>query len=1038
MSTPWGISNLLKGAGSIPPATLAGIVIGVAAAYVYGDYQLAGSFGATPSVFVLGLAILIAGWLIYTRHHAHRDDVTPDQTTQPVAAGSRDEAMSYGMINRAPVLIAHVDSNRQFQFVNDTGVRWIDRLRTTTLVGTDVEQVLGPLNWFGVSEPLERALAGTPAVFEWDFVCLETGRMQLGTTILPIRLDDGTIAGCQIVAVDVTKYGKAIEAAQRSERRLRLIMDQIPVTITYIDSSYTYRYLNRAQELWLGKSSREVVNRSVRDVVGEKVWADIEPNIRTALAGNTVPIERRRVDRSGNVVWHSGRHVPDVNDDGDVVGTYTVFFDVTQRANAEIALREREKELETAMEAAKAANKAKSQFLSNMSHEIRTPMNGVLGMAELLLRTDIDGNARKIAETIHSSGKSLLRIVNDVLDFSKIEAGKIELEKTPFHLRNLAEEVVEMMANSAIAKGLEITLQVADELPPMLIGDPLRLRQILTNLISNAIKFTEHGEVSVEVLRARGGEVPMSMSNLSQDPQDCVLVRVKDTGIGMNEETLGRLFVAFNQGDGSITRKYGGTGLGLAICKQFVEMMGGNIGAQSWIGGGSTLWFTVRLEAAREQPTPLLASAAVAGVRALVVDDNATSREIIARQLRALGMQIKTAVNGGRALEMLHEAADRGEPCGLVITDQCMPVVDGPELVASMQSTPSLASIPVILLTVGDSANARTTGIRARLSKPVRSGELARTVAEVVSNQTRVPERKHAVETPLARFDAHILLVEDNPVNQQIGVIVLEGLGCTVECANDGLIGIHAVEEKHFDLILMDCQMPNMDGFEATRQIRMREARMQAAKPGAVLPRSTIVAVTANAMQGDRERCLQAGMDDYLSKPYGPEQLAEVLERCLRRQDGVRLPPSPQLTAPRDAQAEAPASGITDGILPVFDASALKKSLPQGAKFESELTCNILTLFASDARRLVTEVQRACGAADCDAVLRAAHSLKSSAGLVGAVAICTRARELEAQARAGNAASLPGYSAALQRELERFLVNRRVQRLTAQPGTAAA
>lgn len=238
------------------------------------------------------------------------------------------------MLNRAPDLVAYVDSDQRFQFVNDTGVRWIDKLRTS-FAGVDVEQALGPLNWFGASEPLAHALAGTPAVFDWDFVCLDASRMRLGTTILPDRREDGTVAGCQIVAVDATRYGEAIEAAQRSERRLRLIMDQIPVAITYIDSSYTYRYINRAQELWLGKSFQEVVNRKVRDVVGEKVWADIEPNIRTALAGNIVPIERRRVDRSGNVVWHSGRHVPDVNDDGEIVGTYTVFFDITQRVNAD-------------------------------------------------------------------------------------------------------------------------------------------------------------------------------------------------------------------------------------------------------------------------------------------------------------------------------------------------------------------------------------------------------------------------------------------------------------------------------------------------------------------------------------------------------------------------------------------------------------------------------------------------------------------------------------------------------------------------------
>jgi PAS domain S-box-containing protein len=1070
MNMPQKSLDRLRGAWPTAQAMLPGIVIGVSAAYVYADYRAAGSLAATPSAFVLALAVLLAGWLSFSRRLVHRDAQTANQATQPSAAGTREAVMAYGMINRAPVLVAYVDSNRKFQFVNATGARWIDKLRTT-LVDADVEQALGPLNWFGANEPLARALAGTPALFEWDFVCLDTGRMRLGTTMLPDRREDGTIAGCQIVAVDTTKYGEAIEAAQRSERRLRLIMDQIPVTITYIDSSYTYRYINRAQELWLGKSYQEVVNRRVIDVTGEKVFADIEPNIKTALSGNVVPVERRRVDRAGNVVWHSGRHVPDVNDDGEVIGTYTVFFDVTQRANAEISLREREKELESAMEAAKAASRAKSQFLATMSHEIRTPMNGVLGMAELLLGSGLDDNARKIAETIHRSGSLLLRIVNDILDFSKVEAGKMELENAPFDLRNFAEEIVETMADGANSKGLEMTLQVADDLAGTFIGDPLRLRQIMTNLIGNAIKFTEQGEVSVEFLRATADQLPPSMSTAQQDLQDRVLVRVKDTGIGMNEETLGRLFAAFTQADGSTTRKYGGTGLGLAICKQLVELMGGRIGAESWIGGGSTLWFTVQLKSEGQPAKPQPASAAFAGVRTLVVDDNATNREIIARQLRSLGMKITTAPHGTRALEMLHAAADRDEPYRLVITDQHMPVLDGPALVASIQSAPTLAAIPVVLLTSAktsdDPADARATGISARLAKPVRPAELARTITDIIegketrapernvaaekqparavaptSNETRAPERNLATENTAPRFDAHILLVEDNPVNRDIGVMILEGLGCTVECAEDGLIGVRATEQKRFDIILMDCQMPNMDGYEATREIRLREAQMPVAAPGAAPSRNTIIAITANAMPDDRELCLEAGMDDYLPKPYRRDQLAEILGRWLRRQDSA--PRRLQLVTSRDAPSAPPARSdaapapldSTGSTLPAFDAGVLKEVLPQGAGLESELARKLLNLFASDAGKLIAEIERACSAGDCNVAYRTAHTLKSSGGLVGAMAISTLARELEAEARAGHAASLAGYSASLRRELERFLVDAGVQRLTAQ--TAAA
>ncbi|MCX7170406.1 MAG: response regulator [Proteobacteria bacterium] len=944
--------------------------------------------------------MLFAGWLGFTKRLAHRRADIPIIATPTAAVGSLDGgAMAYVMLNRAPVLVAYVDSDRRIQFVNDTGARWIDKIRAR-FVGEDLQQALGPLNWFSMSEPLVRALAGTPAVFDWDFVCLDVGRMRLGTTILPDRREDGTIAGCQIVAVDATKYGEAIETAQRSERRLRLIMDQIPVTITYIDASYTYRYINRAQELWLGKSFQEVVNRGVRDVVGDKVWTDIEPNIKTALSGNTVPIERRRVDRSGNVVWHSGRHVPDVNDDGEIIGTYTVFFDITQRANAEIALREREKELQAAMEAAKAASKAKSQFLANMSHEIRTPLNGVLGMAELLLSSEISGNPRKIAETIFRSGTTLLGIVNDVLDYSKIEAGKLEIERASFDLRNLVEDVVELMAEIAIAKGIEITFQVADDLAQTFVGDQMRLRQVMTNLIGNAIKFTELGEVSVEVLRATVDQLPPSMSGSSQDLQHSVLFRIKDTGIGMNEETLGRLFLAFNQADGSTTRKYGGTGLGLAICKELVELMGGKIGAESWIGGGSTFWFTVHLVAQGDKVQAQPASDDVAGIRTLVVDDSATNREIVARQLRALGMEITTAPHGGRALEMLRASAQRGEPYRLVITDQRMPVLDGIELAAAIRSDSKLAGIPVILLASARSsdnpADERPPGIAARLSKPVRPAELARTVVEIVTNKVRQTASTDVPAKPAARFDAHILLVEDNPVNREIGVAILTGFGCIVECAEDGLVAARAAEEKHFDLILMDCNMPNLDGFEATREIRMREACMQAEMPDAPPSRCPIIAVTANALKGDRERCIDAGMDDYLAKPFGRDQLAKCLGRWLSRPESssrrTQRPDSPgrrlQTEPIRKAQVEFPTAAdpalirleVAGGPLPAFDAAVLLKSLPEGETLESEFARSVIQLFESEARRLVAEIERACSAGACDVAQPAAHSLRSAGG----------------------------------------------------------
>jgi signal transduction histidine kinase/DNA-binding response OmpR family regulator/HPt (histidine-containing phosphotransfer) domain-containing protein len=725
-------------------------------------------------------------------------------------------------------------------------------------------------------------------------------------------------------------------------------------------------------------------------------------------------------------VWHSGKHVPDVNDDGTVVGTYSVFFDVTQRARTELALREREQQLGAAIKAAEAASKAKSQFLANMSHEIRTPMNGVLGMAELLLSTPNEWEQRKFAETIHRSGQTLLGIINDVLDFSKIEAGKMKLERAPFDLRDLSEEVVDLMAELAGAKGLELTLDVADDLPATFIGDPLRVRQAMTNLIGNAIKFTQQGEVSVDIRHASPEQLP---AGASSDSDEYVHIRIRDTGIGMSEELVGRLFTAFNQADESTTRKYGGTGLGLAISKQLVEMMGGRIGAESRSGVGSTLWFTVPLGA--ERKTAEASPSAVSGVRALIVEANATSREIRARQLRTLGMEVQTAEHGGQALELLNDAVAAGRTTQIVIADQNMAVVDGLALVSSMKAAPALAGIPVILLTSIMSSRdpnvARTPGIAAQLSKPVRPAELAAKIADVMGIRTAMPARAGTQKPALPQFKAHVLIVEDNPINQQVGIAMLKAFGCTAECAGDGAIGARRAMEKRFDLILMDCNMPTMDGFDATRQIRMAEKRNQAAMLEAAPPRYTIVALTADATQSIRDRCMEAGMDDYLSKPYRRDQLAECLARWLRGHESApRLPEPAQACADAPATASQPAAATHEpkmSALPAFDAAVLKEALSVEADSDPELARGFIDLFVADAGKLVAEVERACGAGDCVAAYQAAHSLKSASGSVGASAISSLAGELETEARAERIASLESYARSLRAELERFLAH---------------
>ncbi len=975
---------------------LASMATGASALDLYSHFTASGMLSLRPSAFALLLAFPAIFLLRYGKR-LRAESPIPDleQTPQKCDLDACDVTLM-SVANQVPALIGYMDTDQRLRAVNETLARWLQSERSAATERT-VEDLVGSVNYTDLRAHIEGALAGTAAHFEWDYVHPEGGPARLHTELIPHRGDDGAIAGCHIFAFDVTERGRALEAARHAERRLRIIMDQIPVTISYIDADLRYRYINRAQELWLGTTCEQVDGHDVRKVVGEKVWADIEPNLKAALAGEAVPLERQRVDRSGNTVWHSGRHVPDVNEDGAVVGTYTVFFDITQRALAEQRLRENEHELRAAKEAAEAASKAKSQFVANMSHEIRTPMNGVLGMAELLLDTQLDGKQRRFAEAIFRSGSSLLGIINDILDFSKIEAGKMELDCVEFDLRRLAEENVELLAERAAEKGIELTCDVSDALAPAFFGDPLRLWQVLTNLVGNAIKFTEHGEVAVEI---RPAPAPTQVETASDVAVEAVLVRVRDTGIGVSEKALERLFTPFSQADGSTTRKYGGTGLGLAICRQLVEMMGGSIGAESRAGEGSTFWFTVRLERALGLAEQRPSHAALAGLRALIVEDNATNRAILQHQLAALGMRIDAAEHGARALEILRAAATRGEPYQLLISDQKMPVMDGLALAESITADGRLAGLPMILLTSVDLPSeviaTRAAGIAAHLPKPVRQSELLRAIANVLQIDAQAPASVPAERREPGRFNARILFAEDNPVNRDIGVTMLEALGCEVVCAADGSTAARLARAERFGLVLMDCQMPVMDGFAATAEIRAHE-----------VGRIPIVALTANAMQGDRERCIAAGMDDYLTKPYSRSQLAAVLAKWLKGQ--IAMAPD------TEEMVEAPNPHATNEDA-MFDPSALAAIRQLQPLDGDDIAARIVRLYETEAPKLIDRMRSAMRSADAEEVRRAAHSLKSCSGNVGALRVAKLCKELERRATVQDLSGLGDLIAALDSE----------------------
>ena len=876
-------------------------------------------------------------------------------------------------------IVCVTDLEGNFVSVNGAAERLVGYTRDEVL-RMNVAQVMHREDKIKITELMARPLANQLSVTQELEIRTKDGRnITLDVSMKPILLGR-TPVGILGIARDITARKAAEQALRQAEEKYRGIFENAVEGIYQSSLEGLLISCNPAMARIFGYSTPEELMERVAD---PRTQIHVEPGRRAEFVrlvqeqGVISGFEAQVYRKNGSVMWTSETARAVVGQDGKLVCFEGFLEDISQRKSAEEDLRR-------ARDAAEAASRAKGEFLANMSHEIRTPMNAIIGMTELLLETNLTAEQRDYLQTTKTSADSLLLLMNDILDFSKIEAGRLDLHPTEFGLRESLSATLSLLALRAHQKGLELGCNILPDVPELLVGDPDRLRQIILNLVGNAIKFTDKGEVIVHI-----------EADVLDKTQACLHFKISDTGIGIPPEKQEDIFRAFVQADGSMTRKYGGTGLGLSISTRLVELMGGEIWVESEPGKGSCFHFSARFGITPGSISKKNYPAELRDLRVLIVDDNEVNRRILQGTLLNWWMRPKVVASGEAALEALQRANDTGDPFQLVLTDGMMPVMDGKEVASRIKSDPRLKQVPVIVLTSTThpdyARQCLELGVEGYLTKPVKQTELLQLILSLLNDRKNQPGAEQPDAVPPIR-GAHVLLVEDNPVNQQIAIRMLERRGHSVKAVGNGREALGLLEAEHFDLVLMDVQMPDVDGFEATAAIRNRESHTDAHMP--------IVAMTAHTMEGDRERCLDAGMDDYITKPIRPQALYRTIEGLVSS-----CPPGGAETADASNNAEIIER---DEVLARFGG-------------DMEFLASSFELFRTNWPALWSRLSDAVTDHDCHRAERAAHTIKGSVANFGAKAAAAAALRLELMGRRQDLRSADQALAELEREVNRFL-----------------